>query len=33
MTTIFNVASAATCRAMLIDMPLLRYEVIKYRDP
>lgn len=28
----FNVASAATCRAMLIDMPSLRYEVIKYRD-
>jgi Icc-related predicted phosphoesterase len=26
----FNVASAATCRAMLIDLPSLRYEVIRH---
>jgi uncharacterized protein len=26
----FNVASAATCRAILIDLPSLRYEVIRY---
>jgi hypothetical protein len=28
----FNVASAATCRAMLIDLPSLRYEVIRRTD-
>lgn len=26
----FNVASAATCRAILIDLPSLRYEVIRH---
>jgi Icc-related predicted phosphoesterase len=26
----FNVAAAATCRAMLIDLPSLRYEVINH---
>jgi Icc-related predicted phosphoesterase len=28
----FNVASAATCRAMLIDLPSLHHEVVKYPE-
>ena len=28
----FNVASAATCRAMLIDLPSLRHEVVTYSE-